>query len=635
VVGKDVFAYSLGHYNGDYTSINNSVTLSDSRDQLWPRLLENIQHSGLYNGNISWMTTDLAAIGTKANDRTKGMQAMLYKYDQLHRITKSRSLTSYSEGSGFAARGVSSGYDEDYSYDANGNIVTLKRNDELATIKDDFSYTYYDSTNRLKQHKADGGLYDYDAIGNLTNDHNEGVTITWTPYGKVRTVQKGDSVTVSYRYDASGNRVEKKVVKRGITHSTRYLRDVSGNVMAIYKDSVMSEQPIYGSSRLGQYAGGRKLGARTLGEKKYELSNHLGNVMVVITDNVGMKADSVWATVLSTQDFYPFGLPMQGRTMNADSVRYGFNNQEKDNEIAGEGNHYEFKYREYDPRIGRFWSVDPMFKTFPWNSVYAFAENRPIDGIDLEGKEWDKATDKQGNTKVSVNTELSIDKDLGLSHDRIGAYMNAIKSQLNSTLQSSSGGRISGTVTFNGGDGKGRLVPIIGLYGQKHTSDPNAPMIAGMTSFGASNINIYKKDGSVKSPEELGEDVVHELLHTLRIEHPFEKTQGADTKLVHQGGNDYATAPTTDPNISYNIMNYSMIKINGRKLGTLWKSKSPTLVTKDQINLMLNEISLQKQGYGVAPKYNRGASQMQNDQNYNNYYQSYWFNTPGQDVQRK
>ena len=77
VVGKDVFAYSLGYYNGDYAPINNSVTLSDSRDQLWPRLLENIQHSGLYNGNISWMTTDLAAIGVKANDRTKGMQAML------------------------------------------------------------------------------------------------------------------------------------------------------------------------------------------------------------------------------------------------------------------------------------------------------------------------------------------------------------------------------------------------------------------------------------------------------------------------------------------------------------------------------------------------------------------------------
>ena len=41
---------------------------------------------------------------------------MLYKYDQLHRITQSRSLTNYSEASGFAMRNVTSAYDEDYSY---------------------------------------------------------------------------------------------------------------------------------------------------------------------------------------------------------------------------------------------------------------------------------------------------------------------------------------------------------------------------------------------------------------------------------------------------------------------------------------------------------------------------------------
>jgi len=64
----------------------------------------------------------------------------------------------------------------------------------------------------------------------------------------------------------------------------------------------------------------------------------------------------------------------------------------KSNEIAGVGNHYDFKFRGYDPRLGRFMSVDPIAKKYPWNSTYAFAENRVIDGRDLEGKEWENAT---------------------------------------------------------------------------------------------------------------------------------------------------------------------------------------------------------------------------------------------------
>jgi len=43
--------------------------------------------------------------------------------------------------------------------------------------------------------------------------------------------------------------------------------------------------------------------------------------------------------------------------------------------------------RIYDPRIGRFLSVDPLFKDYPWNSTYAYAENEPISNIDLDGLE--------------------------------------------------------------------------------------------------------------------------------------------------------------------------------------------------------------------------------------------------------
>ena len=41
----------------------------------------------------------------------------------------------------------------------------------------------------------------------------------------------------------------------------------------------------------------------------------------------------------------------------------------------------------HDPRIGRFFAVDPLTKKYPWNSAYAFSENRVIDGVELEGRE--------------------------------------------------------------------------------------------------------------------------------------------------------------------------------------------------------------------------------------------------------
>lgn len=59
-----------------------------------------------------------------------------------------------------------------------------------------------------------------------------------------------------------------------------------------------------------------------------------------------------------------------------------------DDELKGEGNSVNYRYRMHDPRVGRFFARDPLFRSYPWNSDYAFGENRVIDGIDLEGMEY-------------------------------------------------------------------------------------------------------------------------------------------------------------------------------------------------------------------------------------------------------
>jgi RHS repeat-associated protein len=146
-------------------------------------------------------------------------------------------------------------------------------------------------------------------------------------------------------------------------------------------------------------------------------------VQVVITDKklaiCGSAQTPAYyeADIQSAQDFYPFGAIMPGRNYNSAGYKYGFNGQMKDDEIKGESNSLEFKYRFYDPRIGKFLSIDPLEKEYPWNSTYAFAENDVIRSIDLEGRErsiviYDFSSEKIIKTKINLPKAGSLGKGI-------------------------------------------------------------------------------------------------------------------------------------------------------------------------------------------------------------------------------
>src|SRR5205085_761147 len=52
-----------------------------------------------------------------------------------------------------------------------------------------------------------------------------------------------------------------------------------------------------------------------------------------------------------------------------------------------DGLQYDYGARVYDPRVGRFLSVDPLDRKFPWYTPYQFTGNNPIQNIDLDGLE--------------------------------------------------------------------------------------------------------------------------------------------------------------------------------------------------------------------------------------------------------
>ena len=95
-------------------------------------------------------------------------------------------------------------------------------------------------------------------------------------------------------------------------------------------------------------------------------------------------------------NYTTFGSPMPGRNYTSSSYRYGFNGQEKDDEVKGNGNSLDFGERIYDPRLGRFLSVDALTSSFPFFSPYQYAGNTPIQAIDLDGLEPEFIVDKQG-----------------------------------------------------------------------------------------------------------------------------------------------------------------------------------------------------------------------------------------------
>jgi RHS repeat-associated protein len=111
-------------------------------------------------------------------------------------------------------------------------------------------------------------------------------------------------------------------------------------------------------------------------------------------------ANAPEANVLSYTDYYPFGMTMPGRNANAATYRHGFNGMEKDDEIKGSGNSYDFGARIYDPRIGRWLSLDPLMSKYAYLSPYHYTSNSPIALVDLDGKDFTYSIREENGKKV-------------------------------------------------------------------------------------------------------------------------------------------------------------------------------------------------------------------------------------------
>ena len=458
---RDAYKLNLNYFDdGTYTDYK---PIAPPGAYVQGNALPSAQKTNLYNGNIGSQAVDIRKLASGSASYA-GPMIYNYRYDQLNRLG---SMDAWAATGSFAPTGTTplSDYSERYGYDPNGNILTLTRHGTtgtgLAIGMDSLAYQYLyvkssggglgeyvpgqapttgvdHLTNQLasirdavtssgySDIKNQSALnYQYDAIGNLVGDAQSQITnISWSVYGKILSITDSGK-TITYTYDAAGNRISKTA--NGIT--TWYVRDAAGNVMSVYTIGdnsrnagavTQSEVDMYGSSRLGIL--NLNVNCTSLsppfplhnilvrGSKLFELTNHLGNVLVTISDKKlqhtpdSVSVDYFLPDVISATDYYSFGMPMPGRSFNNANYRYGFNGKENDNEVKGTGNEIDYGMRIYDPRVGRFMSVDPLTKQFPWYTPYLFAGNKPVAAADLDGmEEWMK-------TQENLLRQITIEK---------------------------------------------------------------------------------------------------------------------------------------------------------------------------------------------------------------------------------
>jgi RHS repeat-associated protein len=326
-----------------------------------------------------------------------------------------------------------------YNYDLNNHLV----NNKLTKATDAATALATDYGNDIDAGQGTNN-YTYDEIGNMIGDASEEIAkVEWNNAGKIVKITRTNGSTkadLEFLYNGAGQRVAKIVKPRiGGNASTEekweYTVYGGGNIYKLsYSGSGnnwtlnydLKEQAVSVGGRIGisydqQVATTRTLTStannngmfdlaqpntftgttqtptvavnhkeRKLGNKVYELANHLGNVMSTVSDRriavgTGVVVQYYLPEVMTYTDYYAFGSTMSGRTyVNANGkYRYGFNGKEDDPETDLQ----DYGMRIYNAALGKFLSEDPLTRGYPWYTPYQFAGNKPIRYIDLDGAE--------------------------------------------------------------------------------------------------------------------------------------------------------------------------------------------------------------------------------------------------------
>jgi len=186
----------------------------------------------------------------------------------------------------------------------------------------------------------------------------------------------------------------------------------------------LDEQFKYYSGGFAQVGASNVYTAHTYTNTPINKSGYLYIYVSNETPNIDVFFDNLQVThirgpLIEETHYYPFGLTMAGISSKAlafadpKNKEKTFQGQQIDDDLGL--NWLQFKWRNYDPQIGRFVEIDPLSDKYVYNSTYAFSENQVTGHIELEGLEKIPFnSDKSSSTKpekertlLSSSTNLS------------------------------------------------------------------------------------------------------------------------------------------------------------------------------------------------------------------------------------
>jgi len=325
-----------------------------------------------YHGNGTVSEAEFYSAGSPATNKRYKYVFGTSAYDALNRLKSA----DHSSWSGSAWTSTLAHDLASITYDASGNLKTLKRYKESGSLVDDLTYAYPSGSNRLSSlaEAAGASAETWDAeAGSFTHDANGNVATSGAPYAltamtydhrNLPTAATSSSVTTTYRYTEDGWRIAKQV---GSGNTEIYVQDGPLTLAVLTVNS--------GGTATGWHfnvvADDRVVGRQPdTGNRSYYHTDLLGSTRAVLQGT----------TVIESYDYDPYGLLMPGRTL-AGATKEGFTSKERDPET---GLDY-FGARYYMGAVGRWSSVDPVADSFPSWNPYNYVEGDPVGLVDPFG----------------------------------------------------------------------------------------------------------------------------------------------------------------------------------------------------------------------------------------------------------
>ncbi len=405
------YSYNIRGWLTEINKIDNLQQNSDPTDLFAFKINYNKGTSdpgikSLYNGNIAetyWKSLFDGGLLRKYG----------YQYDGLNRL-----FNSIYQKSGV----VTKAYDENLTYDKNGNIISLNRfglqDQQLNKMQiDELTYEYKaDSPNQLLKvtdgpagNNAKGFIdgnktgddYVYDANGNMTSDKNKNITeIHYNHLNLPTRITFGANGNIVYIYNATGQKLQKIVTDNGVITNTKYLGGFQ------YKNDVLQYFPTAEG-----YVNNTPVNGVNSYSYVFNYTDHLGNVRVSYKKNAQNVLE-----ILEENNYYPFGLKHEGYNLNPPSdYKYKYNGKELQDELGL--NFYDYHARNYDAAIGRWMNIDPLAEQMRRWSPYNYCFNSPMRFIDPDGMgPYDLIITGKDNKAVNA-FQGEVNKGLGGSYN--------------------------------------------------------------------------------------------------------------------------------------------------------------------------------------------------------------------------